>query len=91
MHEYRATVAVTPAPDPFASVCALARATSSKKAVADLICAELATAKKQAAAGHRVLEQITLVAAEATVRLEAGRAFTKAEAAELISRIRALA
>ncbi|HVN61259.1 MAG TPA: Ig-like domain-containing protein [Gaiellaceae bacterium] len=91
VREYRAVVAVTPAPDPFDSVCALARATSSKKAVADLVCAELAAAKKEAAAGRRVLEQVTLAAAEVTVRLEAGRAFTAAEAAELIRRIRALA
>ncbi len=85
--EYRGTVTVA---DPYDTVCALARAYSSKRLVADAVCAELAAAKKEAARGHTLLKQVDLTLAQLTVALESGRAFTRAEATQLIRLIQAL-
>jgi PKD domain len=85
--EYRDTVAVT---DPYDAICTLARSYSSKRRVADTICAELAAAKQEAARGHVLLEQVDLGLAQVTVALESGHAFTRAEANQLIGMIRAL-
>ena len=87
--EYRATVTIT-ALNPYDQVCALARAYSSQRLVADAVCAELAAARQEAAHGHVLFKQIDLVLAQITVALESGRAFTHAEANQLIRLIQAL-
>jgi hypothetical protein len=85
--EYRGTVTAT---DAYDHVCSLARAYSSRRVVADTICAELAAAKQEAARGHVLLKKVDLALAQLTVVLESGHAFRRAEAAQLITLIKAL-
>ncbi len=88
--EYRDTVTVTGTTSPYDDVCALARAYSSKKSVANLVCAALAVAEAADAHGRPLVAHLSLAVAELTVQLESGKAFTKAEAKELRKRIQAL-
>ncbi|HMJ33180.1 MAG TPA: lamin tail domain-containing protein [Baekduia sp.] len=79
--EYHATVRLTATYD---SVCALARQYSARPHGADAVCATLAVAKRQAAAGHHPAARAALAAAQITVL--AGRLtgnFTAQEAATL--------
>ncbi|HEY4347151.1 MAG TPA: Ig-like domain-containing protein [Gaiellaceae bacterium] len=87
VHEYRGSVAVENAYD---HICSLARSFSSQRAVADLVCVELAAARNADAHGSRLVKAIDLALAGLTVRLESGHAFTPTEAAQLVSAIRAL-
>jgi hypothetical protein len=73
--------------NPFDNVCRLARAYSSKRAVAGLVCTEIAVAKAADARGNRIAKKVALRVATATVRRESGRAFTPGEANELIGLI----
>ncbi len=89
--EYRDTVTITGGTtSPYDEVCALAKAYSSKASVAKSVCAALEAAEQAHAAGCPTIEHLSLAVAELIVRLESGKAFTKAEARELILRIRAL-
>ena len=89
--EYRDTVTITGGTtSPYDEVCALAKAYSSKASVAKRVCAALEAAEQAHAAGCPTIEHLSLAVAELIVRLESGKAFTKAEARELILRIRAL-
>jgi hypothetical protein len=74
------TVGVT-----YDGICALARSFSSKKLVADIVCAELAIAEAYDKHGQSRAADAAVKLAEATVKAESGRAFTPAEAATLIA------
>ena len=91
--EYRDTVVITAVPpttSPYDEVCALAKAYSSKASVAKLVCAALQAAETADAHGNELVKTLALVVADVTVKLETGKAFTKAEARELRTRIKAL-
>ena len=75
---------------PYDEVCALAKAYSSKASVAKLVCAALQAAEIADAHGNELVKTVALVIADVTVKLETGKAFTKAEARELRKRIKAL-
>jgi predicted extracellular nuclease len=80
--EYHATVRVTATYD---SVCALAKQYAARPHGADAVCAALAIAKREAAAGHHAAARSALVVARGAVR--AGQFtgdFTDQEAATLI-------
>jgi hypothetical protein len=74
------TVGVT-----YDAICKLARSYSSKKLVADLVCAELAIAEAADKRGQTHAADAAVKLAEATVKAESGRAFTRAEADTLIA------
>jgi hypothetical protein len=80
--EYTRTVSVGVTYD---AVCKLARAYSSKRLVADLVCAELAIAEAQAKHGQTRAAAAAVKLAEVTVKAESGRAFTRDEANTLIA------
>jgi hypothetical protein len=85
--EYRGSVAIA---DPYDHVCELARAYSSQRAVANVVCLEIAGAKQANAHGQRLLKAIDLALAVVTVDLESGHAFTHPQAAELVSLVKEL-
>jgi hypothetical protein len=80
--EYTRTVNVGVTYD---AVCKLARSYSSKKVVADLVCAELAIAEAADKRGQTRTADAAVKLAEATVKAESGRAFTRDEANTLIA------
>jgi hypothetical protein len=80
--EYTRTVTVGVTYD---GICALARSFSSKKLVADLVCAELAIAEAYDQHGQARAAATAVKVAEVTVKAESGRAFTRAEADTLIA------
>jgi hypothetical protein len=74
------TVGVT-----YDAICKLARSFSSKKLVADLVCAELAIAEAYDNHGNARAAAAAVKVAEVSVKAESGRAFTRAEADTLIA------
>ena len=76
--------------DAYDHVCDLARSYASVRAVATVICAAVAEAKRRHEQGRPLLEHAALAVAETTVRVSGSRVFDPAEAAELVRLIRAL-